>query len=162
MSSPTFPDQTPPPAKSGPPWLWIILGVFAVLMLGCLTVCGSCIYVGTQTVKEGVKQAGEALEILPIASIAEDAVAAHPTVQEKLGEPISLSGAAKREGTGPIDHANTVVLFDVTGPKGTAVVTARAKQTDGAWQVSNIKVQFNDGSTADVAPPGSSPPQLNF
>ena len=127
-------------------------------MLICLGVCGSCVYVGGQAVKQGV----QAVEIMPIVNIALTAVASDPTVKEKLGDAITVNGIPKREGTGAIDYSNTVVLFDVTGPKGTAVVTARAKQTDGAWQVSTIKVQFNDGSTADVAPPASSAPQLNF
>ena len=157
MSSPTFPDQTSQ-RKSGPPWLWIILGVFAVLLLICLGVCGSCVVYTGRAVKQGV----QAVEIIPIVNIAQTAVASDPTVKEKLGDAITVNGIPKREGTGAMDYSNTVVLFDVTGPKGTATVTARAKQTDGAWQVSNIKVQFNDGSTADVAPPTESAPQLNF
>lgn len=153
MSSPTQ-----PPAKSGKPWLWIVFGVLAVLFLICGGTCAGCLYLGQQ----GIEKAKEAAEVLPITTQALSPISADPTVQEKLGDSIVLGGMPKRQGAGPIDYANTVVLFDVQGSKGMATATVHAKQTNGAWEITNIKIQFSDGSTTEVAPPESGPPQLEF
>jgi len=133
-----------------------VLGVLLVLVLICGGTCAGCVYLGGQA----AKQAGQSIETMSITNIALASVLSDATVTEKLGAGVTITGLPKREG--PLDYANTVVMFDIAGPKGVGTVTAHAKQVTGSWQITALKVQFSDGSTADLQAPETTAPQLNF
>lgn len=105
-------------------------------------------------------------ELVPPKEMALKAVQAHEEVQQELGEPIAekgVNGNLRRQGTGELDRSNAAFSFDVSGPKGAAVVDATAKQADGNWQISQIKVQLAGGKTIDVPPPSADAPvELEF
>jgi hypothetical protein len=138
--------------------MWIIVAIIVALFIACGGACAGCYLLSQAAVNKGT----ETIEIVSIANTAFTSVAADAAVQAKLGDSITLAGLPSRQGTGPLDFSNTVVLFDVIGPKGTATVTAHAKQENGAWHITKLSATYADGSTAEIAPPESTAPQLNF
>lgn len=158
MSSTAYPEPPAPPTKSGPSWMWIIVAIIVALFIACGGACAGCYLIGQAAINKGA----ETIEVVSIANNALAAVAADADVQAKLGDAVTLAGAPARQGTGPLDFSNTVVFFDILGPKGTATVTATAKQENGSWHITRLSVTYADGTTADVAPPSTTAPQLNF
>ncbi len=95
--------------------------------------------------------------------IAFDAVAADSGAKAALGDDIQDAGGLRRDGTGELDRAATVIHFDVAGSKAKGHVTASAAFQQGAWQVTDeIQIKLPDGTTLKVAKPGDKPPDIDL
>jgi len=106
--------------------------------------------------------------LAPVYTAAIDAVALHPDVVERLGEPVEpledaeelyrvmSNGAANSAPPGSLPGSQTIE-FDIKGPKGAAVVSVKAAtdnaQLGGTYRATEITVKFNDGTEVDVPPP---------
>ena len=95
--------------------------------------------------------------------LALQAVQSHEGVKVEIGEPVNAKPGLRRSGSGELDRSNAAFSFDLAGSKGQAVVDAIAKQADGQWQISQIKVKLSGGQTIDVPPPSAdAAPELDF
>jgi hypothetical protein len=162
MSTPSQFSPSPAPQPSGGGGmsvLMILLIIGGVLLLGCGGLCAGCMCVAQRAATE----VGSAIELLGTQIAATMAVQSDPTVIEKLGEPIEQTGTHTRQGSGELNPAGETFTFDVSGPNGTAKVTASAmKDNLGVWTITVITVQCSDGTTINVPPPESSGPDVQF
>lgn len=78
--------------------------------------------------------------------LALEAVQADPAVIAKLGEPITPGGTL----SGNLTDTDSQFFFDVTGPKGTAEVSAQARTFGNTWSFSQLEVKFADGSQVSI------------
>jgi hypothetical protein len=143
--------------------LVIILIIVGVILLGCAGLCAGCLYTAGTAAQQGLQEGAAFIELLPTRESAAAAVRTDAKVIEQLGEPIAHDGLYTREGSGEIKPAGETFTFNVSGPKGTAKVTASAlKDASGTWQVTVITVQCSDGTTLTVPPPTAEAPTMDF
>jgi hypothetical protein len=164
MSQPNT-ESSPPPAKAARGCVKSIAKVLLVLIV-LAAVAGLVVWLQRESNRRKALEETVLTELVPPKEMALKAVQAHEEVQAELGDPIAEkgdSGNLRREGTGELDRSNAAFSFDVAGPKAAAVVNATAKQADGNWQISQIKVQLAGGKTIDVPPPNADAPvELEF
>ena len=131
----------------------VILGVVGVL---CVGICALGFMGLSWGVQEGQKAASKAavefqgaFEVGLLVVQAEMAVAGHPQVKEKLGDPIEADVDSTAAPTGRKAEAFD---FGVSGPKGKATAHVTSMRQDGSWKIQTIQVKFDDGSVIDVDP----------
>ncbi len=150
--------QPPRSGGGGMSVLVIVLIILGLLVLLCAGLCGGCVY----AVRKGAESGAAYVELLPSMQRAESAVVSDPQVIAKLGEPVAMSGAFARDGSGELAPGGEDFHFTVQGPNGTGNVKATARQESGTWRVTTITVQTSDGSTFSVPPPITSAPDVRF
>lgn len=156
MSAPEY--QTPPSSSGGgSSWLVILLVVLGLIVVVCGGICGGCIYMGRQAVNQAGKAMGEfaeGLQLMPAMVAAQQAVVSDQQVIDRLGEPVQLVSMGARQGKGKLQPAGETFQFDVSGPKGKAIASCVATNTDGTqFRAVKITVTFTDGSVVEVTPP---------
>jgi hypothetical protein len=136
--------------------LVIVLVVLGVLGLLCVGVCGLGYFGLRWGVQEGQKVASQAaaefqgaFEVGFLVVQAELAVANHPQVKERLGEPIQADASDAVDANGRKADAFD---FGISGPNGKATVHVASQQQAGSWKIQTIQVKFDDGSVIDVDP----------
>ena len=161
MSEPNKERSSPPPkAKSGC-LAAVVKGLLVVVVL--LLAAGLAYYLRIQSIRSAAREEAFRKDLEPPKNLALQAVQEHEESQGALGDPIEHHGQLRREGTGELDRSNARFSFDVRGSKGSAVVDAAAKQADGSWRVTEIKVKMTGGKTIDVPPPkGEAAQDLEF
>jgi hypothetical protein len=145
-----------PPSGGGSSALKIILIILVVLALGCGGLCAGCVYMakkGAEVVQKGADELMRLAQLESAHQTTRQAVLADPRVVERLGEPLNVT-EPKRQGEGELKPRGETFQFDVSGPKGTAIVSAVATAGTGSpFKVTTITVKFSDGATIDIAAP---------
>lgn len=161
MSQPNT-DRSAPPAKSKSGCGRMILkGLLVFVVLAAAA--GGAYYLRMEYLRSVAREETIRKDLEPPHKQAVEAVQDHDEVKTALGEPVEAQGNVRREGTGELDRSNAAFSFDVAGPKGKAVVDAVAKQADGNWHISQIKVKLASGKTIEVPPPSAdAPPVIDF
>jgi Cytochrome oxidase complex assembly protein 1 len=159
--------------------LLVLLAVALVMMFCCCGICGGAllVFAFSRTRVEQVRAAiNETID--PQASqqwindwavqqhltgsytTALDTVVADERVVARLGEPIEPANDPdalfRREGEGNLNNEGETIVFDIKGPKQTAVVRVEAATAvPGVWQMKlkKITVVLSDGSEIDVPVP---------
>lgn len=170
MSTPgKFETGGPPPRGGGSRVLITILIVVGVLLVACAGLCGGCIFVAQRAAKEAQRAAkevgeevGAAIELMPVMTSVQTAVAEDDQVKQRLGEPVQITSTPERGNTGELDPVHESFTFGISGPNGTADVTGHATKVDGAWKVTQIEVVPAEGEKFEVPPPEGAPLELNF
>lgn len=158
MSTPSSFSSTPQPKKSGSKVLIIILVVLGLLALLCAGICGGCML----TLRNAGTEIGSVIELSGVMSKAVIVSQADQQVLDKLGDPIQQMGPPIREGSGEVNPVHESFHFELTGPKGTGHATGHATKVNGAWQLTEIVVEFGDGDKITITPPADAAPELNF
>ena len=161
MSQPSKESVSPPAArKSGCGGLIVkSLVVLVVLLAGA----GLAYYLRMQYLDRIAHEETIRKELEQPQSLVLKAVQDHDEAKAALGEPVADAGKLQRHGTGELDRSNAAFSFDVAGQKDKGRVDAVAKQADGNWQISQIKVKLSGGKTIDVPPPSAdAPPEIDF
>jgi hypothetical protein len=68
--------------------------------------------------------------------------------KDKLGEPI---GPVRPFPGGEVGEKEAMIYFDIQGPKAIAKVTARYRQVQGQWGVSQLQLEFPTGPSINLA-----------
>lgn len=126
--------QPPPPKKSNT-WLWILLGVGGVLILGCCGCAGLMYFGGQQAMNAGMSVI--ATQLRP--KLAED-----PVVQQHIGEIQSLEGdfgASIQESNASGSQGELV--FNIKGTKGEGVIIG--KPANGNASLENGRLRLKSG-----------------
>jgi len=162
------PSQYGPPSQQsgggGTSVLMIVLIVLGVLVVMCAGLCGGCYLVvrraGTE-IGKGLEEGIKYVQLTPAYVEAQQAVASHQPVIDRLGEPIEPSGDAapfRHEGKGALNKSGETIQFDVKGPKGTGIVSVVATAGDDAiFHPAKITVTFSDGAVVDVPVAAANP-----
>lgn len=88
----------------------------------------------------------------PLYALSLEEIRKNPTVNEKLGEPISPvrpfpHGSITTEG----DRGEASFNFEVSGPKGTATVSSKSRLLQGEWGFTQLELTFADNERVDIA-----------
>ena len=162
MSTPGKPDAGTSQRSGGSRILITILIIAGVLLIACAGICGGCIFVAQRAAKEVGAEVGAAIELMPVMTSVQTAVAEDAQVKERLGEPVQITSTPERANQGELDPVHESFTFDISGPNGTADVTGHATKVDGAWKVTQIEVVPAEGEKFQVTPPEGAPLELNF
>jgi len=112
---------------------------------GCLKLGGGCACVGCAVIVVGL--AGLILAVMAWVKSSEPyklalaGATGDPGVRERLGEPVKpglLVEGSMSYGNEDTDKAE--ISFSISGPKGSADVTAHATMTGGAWVLTDLRV----------------------
>ncbi len=161
MSQPSKEGATQPAAKKSGCGGMIVKGLVVLVVL--LAGAGLAYYLRMQYLDRVAKEETIRKELEQPQSKALQAVQDHDEAKAALGEPVNDAGNLRREGTGELDRSNAAFSFDVAGPNDKGTVDIVAKQADGNWQISQIKVKLSGGKTIDVPPPSAdAPPEIDF
>lgn len=155
MSTPSQFGSPPKPSSGGTSILKIVLIILLLMALGCAGTCAGCVWLAKQGADAAGKVAQEEMQQRQLSAAydtTEGAVRGDSQVTERLGTPLEVT-PPKRQGEGPLKPEGETFQFDVTGPKGTAIVSAVAVGTGGTFTVTTISVKLSDGTTLDVKPP---------
>ena len=161
MSQPSKESVSPPAARKSGCAGTIAKGLLVLVVL--LAGAGLAYYLRMQYLDSIAKEESVRKELEQPRSLALKAVQNHDEAKAALGEPVKDAGNLRRQGTGELDRSNAAFSFDVAGAKEKGTVDAVAKQADGNWQISQIKVKLGGGKTIDVPPPSAdAPPEIDF
>ena len=154
-----------PRSSGGSSWLVVLLVILGLIVLTCGGLCAGGIYVGQRTVATAGKAAGEFityLALMPAFAATQQAVNSDLQVRDRLGEPINAVAMPTRENVGVLNPKGETFQYDITGPKGTAIVSGVATGDGTTWRVSQITVTFSDGSVVNVSAPENQPSSGEF
>ena len=132
-----------PPAKKSNTWLWILLGVGGVLILGCCGCFGAISFFGKGALDAGMGMVAE--QIKP-------GLNADPVVQEHLGEIQEMSWDLMATGEASKGDGPDKVVWDVKGSKGEGQITGEMDQTGGAARLKNGVLRMKDGTEHILTP----------
>jgi hypothetical protein len=156
----SYPNQFGPPEQpsggGGSVLLWVLLIVGLIVLLVCGGLCAGC-YVAVQRASKAIEEGMEQAPLWIVYFETQSAVEQDPQVIDRLGEPIEPD-TYRRSVQGPLQRGGETIQYDITGPRGKAIVSAVAvAEAQDAWRVSKITVTFEDGSVVDVPPPAFDP-----
>lgn len=156
----SVPNYDPPPRKSGVGWLTVFMVVLLLIVLSCAGLCGGCYMVGRNVSRRASKSFEEGLEyiqLMPAFVATQQAVLANPQVIDRLGEPISIPAMPTRKTQGKLNPKGETFQFDISGPKGTAIVSGVATKEGEQFRAQTITVTFADNSVVTIDPPDDQP-----
>ena len=147
--------------SAAPPRSSIFRRVMSILVV-LLAAGGIYIYGIWAENKRVAAEATRAEELKPIVALAQKLVLADADLSGLLGEKPQAQ-KARSEGQGELNTANTMVLFNLVGPKGTIPVAANAQQVDGNWRLTKVVATLPEGKTKELTlAADDAPPELNF
>ena len=156
----SVPNYEPPPRKSGGGWLTVLLVVLLLIVLSCAGLCGGCYVVGRNVSRQASKSLEEGLEylqLMPAFVATQQAVMADPQVKDRLGDPIEVPAMPTRKTEGKLNPKGETFQFDISGPKGTAIVSGVATKEGELFRAQTITVTFADNSVVNIEPPDDQP-----
>ena len=144
MSNPYATPVAEPRQRSwfGRNWWWVLLVALVVFLLVCCGVCGGLGFFGLAAIKQSEPY-----------QLALEEVRQNPEVIKRLGEPIEDGLVPVGEVSIENNRGSANLLFDVTGPNGTAHVMSQAQMVGGSWGLTQLEVTFDTGEriTIDTA-----------
>jgi hypothetical protein len=127
--------QKPKKSWFGRNWWWVLLLILLGGGLLCAGLCSGFAYWNIKKVRDS-----EAYKLTI------DAVSKDPVILEKLGDPIKPPPIAG----GSVGETDAILVFAITGPKGTATVASQGRKANGKWGLTQIEVTFADRTKHNV------------
>lgn len=132
----------PAPKKSNT-WLWILLGVGGVLLIGCCGCMGAMAMFGKTAMDAGMGMVAQ--QIRP--GLDND-----PVVQEHLGEIEEMNWNLMATGEANQNNGGQdVLVWDVKGTKGEGQIIGALDQTGGTAKLKNGKLKMKSGEEFNLS-----------